>query len=552
MTKRIFNSICTVALVVFCASLFLIMGILYDYFSTIQRNQLKSQTALTSQGVTNEGSNYFDNLKIEPCRITWIAADGSVLYDSITNEADMENHLSREEIQLALKNGYGESTRFSSTIMQRSLYSAKKLSNGTIIRLSIAQSTSFMLLLGMLYPICIIFIIAIILSLVLASRLAKKIVKPLNELNLDNPLSNKDYDELTPLLRKLDLQQHELMRQEVKLKRKTNEFDTVTGNMNEGFILINENATILSINPAAKKLLAIDMACIGQNILTINHSAVLHELLHKALDGESTQSILHLFDGAYQVNVNPVYSENHISGAVILMFNVTEKENAEKMRREFTANVSHELKTPLHSISGYAELMQKGLVKSEDINQFTGKIYSETQRMIRLVDDIIRLSRLDEGVSPALREAVNLYSISTEVVRSLEPAASLAGVSLTLSGDSSEIKGFSQHIRSIIYNLCDNAIKYNRADGEVNIRVSSDASFATVTVQDTGIGIPPEHHSRIFERFYSVDRSHSKEIGGTGLGLSIVKHAAKLHNAQIELSSVVNQGTTISIRFPKE
>ncbi len=551
MTKRIFRSISIAAIAVFCTSLFLTVGILYDYFSETQRNELKTQTLLAAQTFTIEGEAFFETSSTHDFRITRIAADGAVLYDSAIDKTKAENHLTRKEIQSALHSGYGESSRFSSTANRRSLYSAKKLPDGTVLRLSVPQSSIIILLFDTLKPICIIFFAAIILSTILASRLAKKIVQPLNKLDLDNPLSNKDYSELSPLFRRLDLQQRELTRQESQLKRKETEFDAVTANMSEGLILLNDNGIILSINPAAKKILEADHRCVGKNILEINYSTELQNLLSEALGGSDCQTQLTLSAGKYQFNANPVTSENHVSGAVILMFNVTEKENAEQMRREFTANVSHELKTPLHSISGYAELMQNGLVKPQDINSFSEKIYSEAQRMIRLVDDIIKLSRLDEGANSEQCEPVNLYTISKEVLCSLQPAAELANVSLAVTGEDAEIYAFPQHIRGIIFNLCDNAIKYNRPGGSVEVKITSTENAACITVCDTGIGIPAEHHNRIFERFYSVDRSHSKEIGGTGLGLSIVKHAAKLHNAKIELSSIVDKGTTISVHFPK-
>ncbi len=498
-----------------------------------------------------EGDSYLNALTPGDFRITRISADGTVLYDSVIDKTYAENHLTREEIQSALNSGYGESSRFSSTTNRRSLYAAKKLSDGTILRLSTPQNSITVVLFDTLKPICIIFLAAIILSMILASHLAKKIVQPLNKLDLDNPLSNKDYAELSPLFRRLDLQQRELSRQEGQLKRKENEFDAVTANMDEGLILLNDSGIILSINPAAKKILEVDHYCAGKNLFEVNSSPELQELLSKAMSGSDCETTLPLSAGNYQFNASPVISDDHISGAVILMFNVTEKENAKQMRREFTANVSHELKTPLHSISGYAELMQNGLVKPQDIYSFSGKIYSEARRMIRLVDDIIKLSRLDEGLNETQCETVDLYTVSNEVILNLQPAAELANITLSCTGENVQISGFPQHIRGIVFNLCDNAVKYNRHGGSVEIIISSTENTATVTVKDTGIGIPPEHHNRIFERFYSVDRSHSKEIGGTGLGLSIVKHAAKLHNAKVELSSIVDKGTTISVSFPK-
>lgn len=388
-------------------------------------------------------------------------------------------------------------------------------------------------------------------SWILAPLLAMNTASSLNSLNLDDPLTNKCCAELSPLLKKIDLQQRKLKSREFELKRRSVEFEAVTASMNEGLVLLNKRGSVISINPSAKRILATDSYCIGQNILEINRSLELQQLLQQALNGEHTEMRIELSNEDYLFTASPVMSDDHLSGVALLMFNITQKESSEQMRREFTANVSHELKTPLHSISGYAELMHNGMVADRDISDFSGKIYAEAKRMIRLIDDIIKLSRLDEGVNQITREVVELYSIADDVLKSLETSALQADVKLSLSGTSVTITGFSQHIRGIIFNLCDNAIKYNRKGGSVFVNISNEDGCAVVSVRDTGIGIPPEHHARIFERFYSVDKSRSKEIGGTGLGLSIVKHAAKIHNATLNLESTPGEGTTITVRFPQ-
>jgi two-component system phosphate regulon sensor histidine kinase PhoR len=552
MTKRIFRSICIVAISVFLASVVLFMGVLYEYFSNVQRNQLKMQTELAAQGVADEGLAYFEGLSISNYRITWIDTDGTVIYDSKSDSTEMENHLEREEIKQALAEGIGESSRYSVTLMERSLYCAKRLNDGTVLRLSIAQNTILTLILGMAQPICIIFLIAMILSLVLANSLSKKIVKPLNELNLDEPMKNEDYDELTPLLRRIESQQRQIRIQSDELEQKKKEFETVTNGMAEGIILLNSKRTILSINPAAKRLFGADYSCIGKYILSVNRSLELQSLLLKAGDGQYAEMVMELGGSKYQLDASPVISDGQVSGTVLLMLDVTEKEKSEQMRREFTANVSHELKTPLHTISGCAELLSNGMVKPEDITGFSTQIYTEAQRMIRLVEDIIRLSHLDEGATDMKREDVDLYALSEETIQILSQEADEAKIQMNLEGEKAVIYGIPQLLQGIIYNLCDNAIKYNREGGSVIVSVKNEEHQVQLSVVDTGIGIPVEHQERIFERFYRVDKSHSKEIGGTGLGLSIVKHAARLHDASINVHSVVDGGTTIVVSFPKK
>lgn len=551
MTNRIFRSICLVVLAVFFASVALIMGVLYKYFSDVQRSQLKMQINLAVQGVSNEGMGYFDGLDTQNYRITWIGADGEVLFDNQTGDQKMENHLEREEIKEAIANGYGESERYSVTLMERSLYAAKRLDDGTILRLSVAQSTILTLMLGMVQPIAIVFLIAIILSILLAKRLSQKIVEPLNEIDLDHPLREEAYEELSPFLRRIDSQKKELKGQSRELQRKEDELDAIISNMKEGMILLNSKGKIISINPSAMRLLDTNGYCIGRDVLTICRNLDMQEVLTSALEGEQAEKTVELNGGYYQIDASPIISNETVSGVALLLFDVTEKENAEQMRREFTGNVSHELKTPLHSISGYAELLKNGLVKEEDVGLFSERIYSEAQRMIALVEDIINLSHLDEGADDMRREEVDLYGLAENTIQSLQQKADGKQVRMTLEGEHALLKGVPQLLEGILFNLCDNAIKYNRENGSVKVFIKDCKDEVVLTVSDTGIGIPEEHQERIFERFYRVDKSHSKEVGGTGLGLSIVKHAVRLHGAAIRLSSAVGQGTSISIAFPK-
>ena len=551
MTKRIFRSICFVALGIFLASVTLIMGALYDYFSNVQRGQLKMQTNLAAQAVANEGMEYFEGLDTNSYRITWIGTDGDVLYDSTTDSNEMENHLEREEIKEALSEGFGESSRYSVTLMERALYCAKRLPDGTVLRLSVSQNTLLTLILGMMQPICVIFVLAVILSLVLAYRLSKKILKPLNELNLDEPLKNDCYDELSPLLRRIDIQQRQIKQKSGELKQKQKEFKAVTENMVEGIILLNAKGNVISINRAAKRLFKTDKSCIGQHILSVNRSIEISDLLDKSERGLHAEKMMKLSGCIYQLSISPIISDDELYGAVLLALDVTEKENAEQMRREFTANVSHELKTPLHTIARSAELLMNGVVKDSDRMDFYTRIHGETQRMIRLVEDIIRLSHLDEDSYDMKPEEIDLYTLADETLKALSSEAKNANVTMSLNGQSTVVQGIPQLLQSIIYNLCDNAIKYNHSGGTVTVTIKNHEDSVAVSVADTGIGISPEHQERIFERFYRVDKSRSKELGGTGLGLSIVKHAAKLHDAELSVNSALNKGTTITVTFPK-
>ena len=550
MTKRIYKAICAAALGVFVVTMLLIMGVLYNYFSSVQQRQLRSQTALAVQGAEQLGMDYFDGLSDEDVRITWVAANGDVLYDSVSDSDVMENHLQREEIQSALATGFGESARYSSTMLKQYLYCAQKLSDGTVLRLSVSHNSVWVLLLGMLQPILIVIAVAAVLSFLLASRLSKRIVDPMNKLNLDEPLENEGYDELSPLLRRIYSQQQHLKEQQATLTRKQNELEAIVGHLEEGMILLDKSCKVITANQAALRLLDARASNIaGLDLLMLSRNLALAEAVQEAMDGRSATRKTELHGKTIQIQAAAVGQQDEMSGVAVVLFDITQSEQAEQRRREFTANVSHELKTPLQSISGYSELLMRGMARQEDIQPFAQRIYGETQRLIQLVQDIINLSQLDEGSSYQWQQA-NLFAIAAEVTGSLEHFAEEKQVCLTLEGIDTMLRGVPELLRGIVYNLTDNAIKYNRPGGSVTVTVSRQKDEAVLTVSDTGIGIPEGEQDRIFERFYRVDKSRSKEVGGTGLGLSIVKHAAFLHKAAIDVTSQLGAGTTIQVRFP--
>ena len=550
MTKRIYKAICAAALGVFVVTMLLIMGVLYNYFSSVQQRQLRSQTALAVQGAEQLGMDYFDGLSDEDVRITWVAANGDVLYDSASDSDVMENHLQREEIQSALATGFGESARYSSTMLKQYLYCAQKLSDGTVLRLSVSHNSVWVLLLGMLQPILIVIAVAAVLSFLLASRLSKRIVDPMNKLNLDEPLENEGYDELSPLLRRIYSQQQHLKEQQATLTRKQNELEAIVGHLEEGMILLDKSCKVITANQAALRLLDARASNIaGLDLLMLSRNLALAEAVQEAMDGRSATRKTELHGKTIQIQAAAVGQQDEMSGVAVVLFDITQSEQAEQRRREFTANVSHELKTPLQSISGYSELLMRGMARQEDIQPFAQRIYGETQRLIQLVQDIVNLSQLDEGSSYQWQQA-NLFAIAAEVTGSLEHFAEEKQVRLTLEGSDTMLRGVPELLRGIVYNLTDNAIKYNHPGGSVTVTVSRQKDEAVLTVNDTGIGIPEGEQDRIFERFYRVDKSRSKEVGGTGLGLSIAKHAAFLHKAAIDVTSQLGAGTTIQVRFP--
>lgn len=541
-------------MIVFLASFSIIMGVLYNYFSNVQEDRLRVETHMAARGINLDGEKYLRGLDTDQdYRVTWIASNGKVLFESSKVPAEkMENHLERKEVQQALKDGYGESRRYSSTLLERSLYAAQRLDDGSVIRLSVSQKSVPQLIYGMSQPIVLMIVIAVFLSLFLASRLSRRIVKPLNSLNLDDPLSNEEYDELSPLLHRIASQQRQLKWQQAGLDQKQSELNTIIDSMNDGMILLSQDLSVISLNSGAEKILHAGKDAIGRNLLEISRLVELQEAVQKAGLGERCTRRMENEMGIFEINAAPIRAsetDSTITGIAIFLFDITQKENAEAMRREFTANVSHELKTPLTSISGYAELLENGMVKAEDIRPFAGKIHTEAQRMTHLIEDIINLSFLDEGAGNMNWEEVDLDELTRSVIRELQVTALKMKVEIHLDSEPAEVYGIRQQLKSIIFNLCENAIKYNKPGGRVDVRIQKAGYQTTLTVKDTGIGIPQEDLSRIFERFYRVDKSHSREIGGTGLGLSIVKHAVLIHKAKIEVQSEVGRGTEFTVTF---
>ena len=550
MTAKLFRTSMAVAVSVMVLSIALFMGMLYQYFSDQMMTELESETWLVSRGVELDGMDYLNGLHTTS-RVTWVAADGTVLYDNEADASTMENHADREEIREALTSETGTAQRFSSTLSEQTLYVTQRLSDGTVIRLASAQKTVGLLLISMIQPILIILVLSLLLSAVMASRLSKGLIKPILSLDLEHPEDCETYDELTPLLSRLKRQNDTIQQQMNLLKQRQTEFAALTDNMSEGFLLLDRQGHVLSHNSGALRLLGVEEPEGEVNVLVLNREEPFRQAVDEALSGKRSQQMLHLNGRYCKLLANPVLADGKPAGAVLVLLDVTEQEQRDELRREFTANVSHELKTPLTSISGIAEIMQSGMVKPEDIQSFAGDIYQEAQRLIALVEDIIRLSRLDEGAESLEREPVNLLSVAQDVARRLDSAAQKAGVTLKVMGLSVEVRGIPSVLDEMVYNLCDNAIKYNHPGGTVNVTVApADDGSAEVTVEDTGIGIPVEDQSRVFERFYRVDKSHSKEIGGTGLGLSIVKHGASLHGAQIHMDSQVGRGTSVQLLFP--
>lgn len=550
MIKKIFRSTFFATLGVLLVTLFMVVGLLYGYFTQVQKEQLQTETALAAQGVSLEGQDYFNELKMSNVRITWVDNQGKVLYDNESDAQIMDNHANREEIKEALKDGYGESVRYSKTLTTQSLYSAQRLDNGTVIRLSVTRHSILVLLFRMFQPLFLILVLAFLLSLWLSHSIAKSIVLPLNRLDLDHPLENDAYEEISPLLRRIARHQKEVTEREVLLEQRQSEFDTIISKIKEGMILLDNNCRIISINQAAQDILQTDQTCLGKDMLQILRNLSLNNWLEKGLQGRKQEGILQLDDAHYKVMVRPIQSEDKVTGLAILFFDVTDQLQAEQLRREFTANVSHELKTPLHLISGYSEMLASDVVAQKDVPQFAEKIHSESQRMIQLVEDIIKLSHLDESEELAM-EPVNLYQISEEVLDSLSAKANERHINLHLLGEPAYITGNHALIHSLIYNLCDNAIIYNRDKGDVTVNVTSNKDNIVLTVQDTGVGIAKDEQERIFERFYRVDKSRSKKLGGTGLGLSIVKHAVNQHHADIKVESQLGLGTKMTVIFYK-
>ena len=552
MTKKIFRSTVAVGLAVLLASLVIIMGALYTYFGHVQEQQLRDELSIAAAAMeSGDGEAYLSKLHSDNYRITWLRADGTVLYDTKADAAAMENHAQREEVRQALTNGTGESSRYSATLLEKTLYYARRLPDGTVLRLSASRVTMGVLLLSMLSAILAVIAVALILSGILAGRVSRRITRPLNTLDLEHPLENDTYEELSPLLCRINVQRRQIDSQLTDLRRRSDEFQQITSHMQEGLVLLDDAGAVLSINPAACRIFEADETCLGQDFLTVDRSRDVSAALEEAMASGHSEVHVQRPGRIYQFDISRIRSGEDVLGAVVLAFDITQQETAEQSRREFTANVSHELKTPLQGIIGSAELIENGLVKQEDLPRFVGHIRREAQRLVALIGDIIRLSQLDEG-DPLPWEQVDIPALCRDIAADLRDKAEKSQVSLTVEGQDVRAEGVRRLLHETIYNLCDNAIGYNVPGGSVRVTVSDAGENAVISVADTGIGIAPEHQSRIFERFYRVDKSHSKASGGTGLGLSIVKHAVAYHHGTVQLESQPGKGTTITVTIPRK
>ena len=549
MTRKIFRSILLVAGLVLLASFAVSLGVLYRHFASVQEDRLAEELDLAAVSVEQSGTEYLERLRSDRYRITWIAPDGSVRFDTKTDAESMQNHLGRKEVAEALTTGTGRDARYSDTLLEKTLYAAKRLSDDSVLRIAVSQSTVWALVFGTLQPLLLVLVVALILSGLLAGRLSKRIVNPLNSLDLEHPFENDTYEELSPLLGKIDRQHREIDRRLQELQRRTDEFTQITDHLDEGLVLLDGKGDVLSINPAACRIFRADDA-VGHSFLNVDRSHAMSTAVGQALAGGHGQFRYERDGREYRIDSSPIQSDGAGIGCVLLAFDITEQAYAEQLRREFTANVSHELKTPLQGIIGSADLIESGLMKPEDLPRFVGHIRQEAARLLTLIGDILRLSQLDEGTKLP-QEDVDLMALAAEVTETLGDAAASHQITLSLDGRGGTLHGVARLLYEVLYNLCDNAIQYNRPGGQVHITVDSDKTECTVTVRDTGIGIAPEYQSRIFERFFRVDKSHSKASGGTGLGLSIVKHAVQYHHGTIELHSTPGQGTVIRLHFPR-
>lgn len=550
MTRKIFRSIMLVAAAVLLLSFVLIFSVLYRYAIESFTAQLRSECDALAYGTEQLGLSFLQRLPSDSNRVTLVAPDGAVLFDNIDGAAALGNHGDREEIQEALRSGRGESVRYSDTLTEKTVNCAVRLEDGSVLRVSGAQYSAVTLLLGLLQPGIVVLAAALVCSGLLAHRAAKSILRPINEIDLAHPEQADVYEELSPLLSRLAKQRREIRAQMKELERKREEFAVITGNMSEGLLIVDRNMDILSFNASAARLFDIPPDFSGGNLLSLNRSQSLRSAAAEAVAGRHSERQAELGGRVYQLIANPVLPDGNLAGAVLVILDVTEKEERDRLRREFSANVSHELKTPLTSISGIAEIMANGLVKPEDTRRFSATIYQEASRLITLIDDIIQLARLDEGSEAIRFEPVDLYALSEAVLQRLQTDAEKKKLQLALTGEHETVMGSQRILDEILYNLCDNAVKYNKENGSVTVSIQKTDGKTQLCVADTGIGIPAADRERVFERFYRVDKSHSKDVGGTGLGLAIVKHGCALHHAAISLISQPDCGTTVTLTFP--
>lgn len=552
MVKRIYNAVLCVAFSVLLISFIIIMGVLYTYFDQQYVDELQKEASFICQGVESQGIDYLNKINSGDTRITWIDPSGAVLYDNGADVSQMDNHADREEVEEALESDTGKSIRYSSTLSEKNIYYATRLSDGTVLRVSGAQFSVLMLVIGMIQPLAIVMLIALLISIYLAYRVSGSIVKPLNQIDLEHPEAFDTYDELAPFLRRISKQNRQIEQQIQELKKQREEFSAITENMNEGFLVIDTKTMVLSYNSSALRQLNVHTVAENKSVLELNRSESFCKAVDLALSGRNNEQVMFFQEKYFQLFANPVYQDNQVVGAVIILMDITEKEQREILRREFTANVSHELKTPLTSISGFAEIIKNGIVRSEDVPRFAENIYRESQRLIHLVSDIIRLSKLDEQGMEAERETVDLGKLVDYAVSAVRPEAEKRDILLSVEKEECRLVGIRAILEEIFFNLCDNAVKYNKDHGEVRIKLYQENNNIVFSIEDTGIGIPFADRDRVFERFYRVDKSHSKAIGGTGLGLSIVKHGVAIHHGEISMESHIDQGTRMVIRFPIE
>lgn len=538
--------------VVLILGLAFVMGILYRYFGSQIATELEKEASYLAQGVEISGQEYLEKLKEKDDRVTLIGVDGEVIYDNQADVTDMENHGDREEVKEAAQQGYGKSVRMSETLSEKTIYYAVRLNDGSILRVSSTQYSVFALVYQMIVPVLWILLLMFILSAVFAGQLSKKVVQPLNELDLERPEENEAYEEIAPLLSRIYKQNHQIKEQIEIARRQQEEFSIITENMQEGLVVIDRYTMILSGNTSVWNIFHIEKPKNGESVYVLNRSKEFQSIIEKVLSGKHNQAILNIAGSHIHVIANPVIRDANVEGAVLLLVNVTEQLDRERLRREFSANVSHELKTPLTSISGFAEIIQDGYVKEEDIRVFAGRIYKEAQRLITLVEDVIRISQLDEGEVPYEWTETDVYQITKEVFGTLRETAKKQDVHLYIEGDKVRFCTVPNILQEILYNLCDNGVKYNKKGGSVCVRMWEKEELTCISVKDDGVGIPKEDQNRVFERFYRVDKSHSKEIGGTGLGLSIVKHGVSFLGGEVQLISEPEQGTEIILTFPKE
>lgn len=560
MTKRIFGGAFIVSLVAIISAVAMVLGVAYTKEQQLFKRQLEQQAMLLAATMENTSPDddveslrklshdihgTFEN------RITYIGQDGTVLFDNEADPATMGNHLGREEVVAAKQSGTGTAIRESYTMSEMTVYCARVIGYGCIVRVAGTMDTVAARIAGMWWEVLLIVIIAAMVSLGVAAIVARVVVKPINSIDLKNPDIGESYSEIAPLLHRISEQNHEIDQQIAELTRSRKEFSLITENMSEGFIIIDSRTEVLSYNTAALKILGSDFTGSSRSVLVLNRSEAFRSAVEDALAGKRSETDLTLSEKIYQVIATPAFTGSSVTGAVMIILDITEKEAREELRREFTSNVSHELKTPLTTIYGISDMLVGGIVKPEDIPGFAKNIRDEAGRMITLIQDILKLSQLDENTFSDQRERVDLYELAQSAAERLRPQADEKHVTISVTGERSEFTGIATVLEEMIYNLLDNAVKYNKQGGRADVDVRSSGDDIVVTVSDTGIGVPADSIDRIFERFYRADKSHSRKIGGTGLGLSIVKHGVSLHGGSITVKSSEGSGTTFTMALPK-